>query len=371
MLKTSSTAPLPPLTAIPRDIACVSDYEAFAKPRMSEAAWAYFSGGAGNGSAIQRASQAFEEYLFLPRLLQDFTQAHTHTDVLGRRYPFPVFLAPVAYQKMAHPHGELASTLAASAMQTLSIISMQSSTAIEDIAQQAQAPLWFQWYPQQDKLASKRLLQRVEQAGYEAIVFTLDAPINGIRYQEQRVGFTVPSEAQAVNLSAFKDQLAHVGQPGSSPIFDSGILQHSLSWAGLQEFIAETSLPVLVKGILNPSDVELAIQAGAAGIVVSNHGGRILDALPAPITMLPKVVKAVDGRVPVLCDGGIRSGTQVAIALALGADAVMIGRPYIYGLTTAGAPGVAHVLHMLRTELEACMTLVGATCLQELKERLL
>ena len=354
---------------IPADIAAVNDYVAYAKAVMSPQAWAYFSGGVADEHLLQRNINAAQSYQIWPRVLHDFSEAHTRFTLSGtnQEYDFPIFLAPVAYQRLAHPDGELASALAAAAMQTPFIISMQASVDLKALVQQASGPQWLQWYWQSDEQGSQRLLEQAVALGIEAIVLTVDAPVNGVRNTEQRAQFSLPKGIEAVNLRGIKQSAAPIAQAGQSPLFGSGFLAKAPRWGEVTDFIAQCPLPVYIKGILHPADALHAVQAGAAGIIVSNHGGRVLDMMPTALQALPAVIQAVAGQVPVLMDGGIRRGTDVFIALALGAKAVLIGRPYIYALAVAGAAGVAHVLHLLRTELEVTMALAGCATLVDIR----
>lgn len=359
--------PLPPLSPIPAEIVSANDYLPYAKERMSSAAWAYFSGGSADESLLQRNLDAFKKHSIWPRSLASLKQGNTNTRILDATYPFPIFLAPVAYQRMAHPQGETASALAAAAMKTPFIISMQASCSLEDISVNAPGPQWLQWYWQTDKTKSEALLKRAVALGIQALVLTVDAPVNGIRNREQRAGFALPTGIDAVNLTGFERKEHSMGVPGTSPLFGSGFLDNTPDWNEVAAFVSQCPLPVFFKGIMHPDDARLAIQAGAKGIVVSNHGGRTLDAAPASLDALPGVYQAVAGQVPILLDGGIRRGSDIFIALASGADAVLIGRPYIYALAAAGAPGVAHILHILRTELEVCMALAGCRTLADIR----
>ncbi|MDO5666246.1 MAG: alpha-hydroxy acid oxidase [Alcaligenaceae bacterium] len=360
--------PLPPLSQIPSSIAAVDDYIPYAKERMSAQAWAYFSGGVADERLLSANQSAWQQFHVLPQLLTDFQGATTRFSLLGKEYEFPIFLAPIAYQTMAHPDGEFASALAAAAMQTPYIISMQSATPLAVLCEQAPGPKWLQWYWQEDKSASTRLLEEAFSLGVEAIVLTVDAPVNGVRNREQRAAFCLPTEVEAVLLREFKSQSRPLGGPGQSPLFGSEFLVSAPTWEMVAEFIRDCPLPVILKGVINPIDAEKAIEIGAAAIVVSNHGARVLDILPPTARVLSTVCEVVAGRIPVLVDGGIRRGSDVFVALALGATAVMIGRPYLYAMAAAGASGVAHVLHLLRTELEVAMTLTGCRNLEEIRE---
>lgn len=361
----------PLLTSIPPSIASLDDYVPYAKQRLSESAWSYFSGGAADGKALIRNKTSFDNYELLPRILNDIKHGDTKLNLLGNETPYPIILAPVAYQRMAHDDGELATVLAASAMQAPFVLSMQSSCDLQDVAQQSHSLIWFQWYKQFDQASSEQLLKKVESAGYQAIVLTVDAPVSGIRNQEQRSQFSLPPGVSAVNLNNFKQPSISGGAAGSSPVFGSGILNHAATWDDLSFLINSTNLPIILKGVLNSKDAEKAMSLGARGIIVSNHGGRTLDAITTPIRMLPQIRSAIGNDALILLDGGIRRGTDILIAIALGANAVLIGRPYIYALAAAGASGVAHVLHILRTELEVAMALCGCAKLSDVNSELL
>jgi 4-hydroxymandelate oxidase len=349
----------PPLTEIPGDIVCVSDYLPYARERMSASAWSYLDSGAGDEITLHENIQAFQRIKLLPDLMQSTRQASTQVSVLDCQLAYPLMLAPVAYQRLAHPDGELATVLGASAMQAGMVVSSQASTRLEDIAAQSQTLLWFQLYLQPALDATLALVRRAEAAGYKALVLTLDAPVNGVRNREQRAGFVLPDPIQAANLG--HPGVSATARPGARQALCGPLLAPTPTWERVSEVVKSTRLPVLAKGISHARDARRAVQAGCAGIIVSNHGGRVLDTMPATIDLLPGVVAAVEPGTPVLLDGGIRRGTDILKALALGARAVMVGRPYMYGLAAAGAIGVAHVLHILRTELEMAMVLTGRT----------
>ncbi|WP_330115015.1 alpha-hydroxy acid oxidase [Pseudomonas sp. JS3066] len=355
---------------IPADIAAVSDYEVFARERMTPSAWAYLSGGAADELTLADNQAAFQRVRLLNRVLGDLRGGHTRLQLCGLDLDYPILLAPVAYQKLAHADGELASALGASAMGAALVVSTQASVSLEDIARAAQTPLWFQLYIQPDREFTRELVWRAETVGYRALVVTVDAPVNGMRNREQRAAFALPDGVEAVNLRGMRSLPPSVAQPGSSPLFGSPLLASAPTWKDLEWLQSITRLPVLVKGVMNPLDAVRAVEHGVAGVVVSNHGGRTLDGLPATLDVLPAIAQAVQGRVPLLLDGGVRRGTDVFKALALGATAVMIGRPYVHGLATAGAAGVAHVLHLLRTELEVAMALTGCSTLTDINASL-
>jgi 4-hydroxymandelate oxidase len=333
--------PLPKLQQIPAGIAAVTDYEPFARERMSEQAWAYLAGAAADELTLADNRAAFDRLRLRSRVLTDLSGGNTRVRLFGQDFDHPIFLAPVAYQKLAHPEGEL-----------------------ELIASQAQTPLWFQLYIQPDRDFTAALIRRAESAGYQALVVTVDAPVSGVRNREQRAGFALPPGVEAVNLRGQQPLQAHADPAAGSLLLGGPLLAAAPGWADLAWLRQQTRLPILLKGIMSGADAERALTAGVDGLVVSNHGGRSLDGLPATIEVLPEVAAVVQGRVPVLLDGGIRRGTDVLKALALGADAVLVGRPYVFGLAAAGAVGVAHVLQILRAELEVAMALTGCADLQ-------
>jgi len=364
--------PLPPLSHIPADVVAVNDYEPLARERMSTAAWAFVAGGAGDELTLQDNLAAFTRLRLLPQVLTDHAEGTTALTLFGHPHPAPILLAPVAFQQLAHPEGEAASLLAASAMHTGMVISTQAGIALETLAAAAHAPLWFQLYIQPDRDFTAELVARAQAAGMQALVVTVDAPIHGARNREQRAGFALPAGVTPVNLAGMRELPPLSLHPGGPSLLQSDQVRHAPSWHDIRWLRTLTTLPMVLKGILTPTDALRALDAGADGLIVSNHGGRTLDTLPATLDVLPAIVDAVAGRIPVLLDGGIRRGTDVFKALALGARAVLIGRPFMYALAAAGAPGVAHVLHLLRTELEMAMIMTGCRTLAEIdRSRLL
>lgn len=364
------TYPLPALSQIPPEVVALTDYEPLARKHLGEEAWAYFAGGAADEITLQDNRVAFDRLKLLPRVLRDMKGGHTGIELLGQIFDHPIFLAPIAYHRMAHPEGELATVLGASALKAGMIVSTRASVPLEDIAAKAQTPLWFQLYMQADRDFTAGLIHRAEDAGYRALVVTVDAPLNGIRNRLQRSGFRMPPEVEAVNLHGMSPPDLRPRQAGENVAFGS-LLDVAPVWQDMEWLLAKTQLPVLIKGILSPHDAEQAVQMGFAGVIVSNHGGRILDTLPASIDALPYVTAQVAGRVPILMDGGIRRGTDILKAIALGAHAVLVGRPYLFGLSVGGAVGVAHVLNILRAEFEVAMGLTGCVTVNQIGPQVL
>ncbi|MEO5796297.1 MAG: alpha-hydroxy acid oxidase [Rhodoferax sp.] len=364
----------PSVETIPPGVVTLEDHARHAQTVLDANAWAYFSGGAGDEITVRANRCAWDGLQLYPRVLQPLAGGHTRVKLLGRTLAHPILLAPVAFQRMAHPDGELASAYAAAALGAGMVLSTQSSFAMEKVAAAAgndcaRGPFYFQLYLQYDRAVTLELVRRAEQAGFEALVLTVDAPTHGARDRERRAGFKLPPGVSAVHLAGLAPAPNVALQPGQSALFD-GLLAHAPTWDDVAWLQAHTRLPVLLKGILHPADARQAAALGLAGIIVSNHGGRTLDTTPATAAVLPRIKDAV-GALPVLVDGGIRRGTDVLKAMALGASAVLIGRPYVYGLANAGAVGVAHVLRLLRDELEIAMALCGCKTLDQASAALL
>lgn len=359
------------MEALPPGLINLADHEALARTRLDDSAWAYFSGGAADEITLRANRSAWDQLLLLPRVLRPLAGGHTRIELLGRPLSHPLLVAPMAYQRMAHPDGEVATAHAAASQEAGLVLSTQSSVALETVAQVADAyadrgPLWFQLYLQHDRGFTRQLVQRAEAAGYEALVLSVDAPTSGARDRERRAGFKLPAGVSAVNL-------AGLGPPCAGPdakLFER-VSAHGATWADVQWLQSVTRLPIVLKGVLHPQDARQAAALQVAALIVSNHGGRTLDTTPATAAVLPRIAQAVAGDLPLLLDGGIRRGTDVLKAIALGARAVLIGRPCVYGLANAGALGVAHVLRLLRDELEIAMALSGCATLDQVSPELL
>ncbi|GAA4221142.1 4-hydroxymandelate oxidase [Sagittula marina] len=341
------------------------DYAARAQAMMSDVNRAYFLSGAGAETTL-RANEADLAALTLrPRALRDLRGGHTQTTLLGRRLPHPILVAPFAYQSLLSPDGECATAQGAEAQQATMILSAQSSEPMQDVRASGAACRWFQLYWQATLDGTLTLANRAAEAGFEALVLTIDAPVNGIRDAEVRAGFHLPEGTRPVNLTGLPQPRFAPLTQGESMIFDR--IAHILPrWEDVAALCKASPLPILIKGVLCAEDARAAVAAGAAGVIVSNHGGRVLDGACSSISVLPEVVAAVGAELPVLMDGGLRRGADVFKALALGAQAVLVGRPVIHGLTVAGALGVSHVLRLLRDELEVAMALTGCRTLDEI-----
>ncbi len=320
----------------------VADFEALARAKLDDNAWEYIRGGAGDETTLRENVEAFTRWKLRPRVLSDVGAVDTRTTVLGTEVALPVLVAPVALQKLAHPDGEAATARAAAAAGT--IMCLSTSSTIRPAAVAAAAPgatRWFQVYVFNDRGVTQALIDEVCAHAYAALVLTVDTPILGRREGALRVGFHVPDEFEL-----------------AGDIF--GDLSPSVTWRDL-EWLAGHGLPVVLKGVLTAEDARLAVEHGAAAVVVSNHGGRQLDGVAASIDALPEVVEAVDGRVEVLLDGGVRRGVDVLRSLALGARAVLAGRAPIWGLAAAGEDGVRAVLDLLQKEVALGLMLLGCS----------
>ena len=337
----------------PEPLPSLYDYEAAAKRKLSVPAWEYFNGGSGDEITLRRNRSALDALQLKPRVLVDVTHIDTTRTLLGNHLEHPILLAPTSSHLLAHPDAEVATAQGAAAAHTILIASTNSNRSIEDICHAATGPVWFQLYVEDDRTHVQALVERAEAAGAKALVITVDNPLAYARNREARVA------AQAPTLP-FPNLGLSFGPGGRA------LSHRRLNWSDVPWIQSFARTPIILKGILNPDDADHAARLGVAAIVVSNHGGRVLDTEPATIEVLPAVVDRVARRIPVLFDGGIRRGTDVLKALGYGASAVLIGRPYLYGLAVAGADGIRDVVQILRTEFESAMALTGRTRLDDI-----
>lgn len=347
-----------PLTALPPDLLTAADYERLAPQFMDAATLAYINGGSGAEVTLRENRTAFDRHRLLPRLLRDCGGGSTALSLLGRPFRHPLLLAPVAFQQLAHADGERATAQAAAATDTGLVLSTLSSVTLEAVAAESAGEKWFQLYFQPERAATADLVRRAEAAGYSALMVTLDTPVQPASERAVRAGFVMPEHIRAANLTGYAAPPRRTLNAGDSRLFQ-GLMADAPGWKDLEWLLGQTRLPVLVKGVAHPEDAARMKALGVSGQVVSNHGGRALDGMPAALDLLPVIRWAVGPDYPLLLDGGVRSGRDAFIALALGANAVMIGRPQLHALAVAGALGVAHLLHLLREELELCMALAG------------
>jgi isopentenyl diphosphate isomerase/L-lactate dehydrogenase-like FMN-dependent dehydrogenase len=333
----------------------VWDYERAAAARLEGGAFGYFAGGANDEWTLRENRAAFSRWVLRPRVLVDVSKVTTATTVLGTEVSLPVLVAPTAFQRMAHPEGEAAMARGATAAGTVMTLSTIATATIEEVAAAApEGKRWFQLYWSPDRGIVRDFVGRAVAESYGAIVLTVDLPVSGRRERDLRTGFEIPAEVPVPAFVAHAEAAATVSPTQIGQVVNAGV-----TWRDLEWLRSLSSLPLVIKGLVTEEDAMLACEAGADGIVVSNHGGRQLDGASATLDALPEVVEAVAGRAEVLMDGGIRRGTDVVKALALGARAVLAGRAPLWGLAVDGADGVQRVLELLRAEIELALTLCG------------
>lgn len=329
-----------------------------AQTKLPANVWHYLQSDAGLGTQLQINEAGWQANKLIPRPLNALHNPNTVCEMFGEQWAHPIMLAPVAYQKLFHADGEIGTAVACNAQQGQMMVSSLASQPVADIVQQAQQPLWFQLYWQGDRAQTEVLLQKALDAGVSAIVFTVDAPV-------KQALIDLPKGIAAVNLA--QPLVMQPLQPGQSQVFD-GWMTQAPTWDDVAWLRQQVKLPLLIKGLMHVDDVKRAVTLGCEGVVVSNHGGRVLDSTPSVAAVLPEIVKAVDGQCKIMVDSGIRSGQDVFKALAMGADAACIGRPYIWGLAAEGAMGVAKVIRTLRDELEMTMALTGVSNLADIRQ---
>jgi 4-hydroxymandelate oxidase len=331
----------------------VADYERLASEVLDAGPHGYFSGGAGDEWTLRENVEAFRRWQLRPRVLVDVAETSTATTALGSDLSLPVIVAPVAFQRLAHENGEPGMARAAAAAGTIMCLSTLATARPSEVAAAAPgAPRWFQLYRFRDRGITDALLAEAVESGFEAIVLTVDAPIPGRRERDLRSGFSVPPELVPSLAATGSERPASVAKV-------LGLVDPAVTWGDLESLTGTCRLPVLLKGVLTAEDARLAVEHGAAGVIVSNHGGRQLDPVSASVEALPEVVEAVAERAEVFMDGGVRRGTDVLVALALGARAVLVGRPLVWGLAVGGEGGARRVLEILRDELALALALCG------------
>ena len=339
------------------DFLALADFELAARKRMTHAVYEYVAGGAGDEISLRANETAFDKIFLLPRVLRRVTPVDPGTTLFGKKLSSPILLAPVAYQGLMHPEGELATVRGAGAVGAPFVVSTNTTIAIEDLAAAAKAPLWFQLYLQHDRGFTQELIQRVETAGCEALCVTVDTPVLGVRLRQLRAQFRLPPETKLPHSYDRRANSIRVSDPE---------VYSNVTWQDIDWLRSITKMKLLLKGVLHAEDAEQALQHQVDGIIVSNHGARNLDSAVPTIEALPRIAERVGERVPILVDGGVRRGTDVVKSLARGATAVLIGRSYAYALSVGGAEGVAHCLRLLRAEFEYALALVGAASIADL-----
>lgn len=374
--RTPPTAPqgLSSRQSLPAGLHAAADYEALAEAALPPALWAYLAGGSGSDATVAANRAAFAATALWPRVLRELRHGHTRLTLPGLApSPHPFLLAPVAHQGLVHTGAENATAQGAAAADAPMLLSTLSSQPLEAVAQHSRAGggrLWFQLYGQPDRAVTLDLVRRAEAAGCEALVFTLDAPVQAPSQRALRAGFRWPAERTAPTLAAYPPVPAPSPLAGDSAVFQ-GWMAQAPGWADWDAVRAATRLPLWAKGVLHPEDARALRSRGADGLIVSNHGGRALDGAPASLTVLPAVRQAVGRELPLLLDSGVRSGADAFKALALGANGVLVGRLQLYALAVAGALGVAHLVKLLREELELTMALTGCATLADISPQAL
>lgn len=357
-------------TSLP--MADVMQFEPLARKVLSQMAYDYVRSGGGDEISMRENRAGFERLQLEPSVLVDVSEIDTRVNLFGGELESPILLAPVAYHRLYHTEGEIGTARGASAAGAGFVISTFTTTAIDEIARNTQRPIWFQLYVQRDREFTKDMVQRAVAEGCKAVCVTVDTPVLGNRYGQ--LSFGLPKGMECVHLRGLtlsaavfgkEPQAAQGHKTQRSNIYDP-LFDPSFNWNDLEWLRSVAGVPVILKGVLSAEDGRLAVSCGADGVIVSNHGGRNLDMVPATIDALPRVVEAVAGRIPVMLDSGIRRGTDVLMALALGAKAVFIGRPYVYGLAAGGAQGVERVILILRDEFERAMALTGRRSIAEI-----
>ncbi|KAL6546370.1 Lactoylglutathione lyase [Orobanche minor] len=344
----------------------VMEYEAIARDKLPKMVYDYYASGAEDQWTLQENRHAFSRILFHPRILVDVSNVDITTTILDYKISMPIMVAPTAMQKMAHPEGELATARGASSAGTIMTLSSWGTCSVEEVASTGPGVRFFQLYVLKDRNVVRQLVRRAEEAGFKAIALTVDTPRLGRREADIKNRFALPPNLTLKNFEGL--DLGTIDRTNDSGLasYVADQVDRSLNWKDVKWLQTITKLPILVKGVLTAEDANLAVQAGVAGIIVSNHGARQLDYVPATIMALEEVVKAAQGILPVFLDGGIRRGTDVFKALALGASGVFIGRPVVFALAADGEAGVRKVLQMLRDEFELTMALSGCRSIKEI-----
>lgn len=336
------------------------ELEQLAKENLPQAAYDYFRSGAWDEVTLRENRDAFERIRVHYRVLVDVSRRDLSTHLLGQKVSMPVLIAPTAFHRLAHPDGEIATVRAAGSAGTIMVLSSLSNTTVEDVVATATGPVWFQLYINKDREFTQELVARVKRAGCKALMLTVDTPEWGRRERDARNCFHLPEGLCAINLIPSNDRGEIIGQSGAGmgQAF-TWMIDASVTWKDVDWLCSLTDLPVIIKGVCRADDATEALEHGVRGIVVSNHGGRQMDTAPATIEVLPAIADAVGGKVPLLLDGGVRRGLDILKALALGASAVQVGRPVLWGLATGGQAGVERALEILRQELDLAMALAG------------
>jgi 4-hydroxymandelate oxidase len=348
----------------------LDDFEAAALTALPKSAFEYLAGGSGYDVTLRRNRSAFDNVEILPRILTDVSSLTTKVFFFGREHRFPVLMAPTAFHRLFHLNGEAETIRGVNQTGTTLVASSFSTTSFEDMQAASTRPLWFQVYVHPDRGFTRELVERVVAAGAEAICVTVDLPTNAARDREARAGFEVPPGMSRVNLERLSANAAHALHSSENGLYNS-VRAANVTWSDIEKLRSYLRIPLLLKGVLRAQDAITAQKVGCEGVIVSNHGGRALDGVPATFRVLPEIADHVGDTLVVMCDGGIRRGTDVLKALASGAQAVFIGRPYLYGLAVDGASGVTRVIEILYAEFAMAMGLSGCASIAEINATLL
>lgn len=349
----------------------ISDFEILAKEKLDKNAYDYYSSGADDEITLKENCEAFKRIFLRYRVLIDVSKRDMSAVVLGNKISMPVIIAPTAFQRMANPNGESATAKAAGKAGTIMILSTLSNTSVEEVVEASSGPVWFQLYVFRDREVTKELIRKAEAAGVKALVITVDAPMLGKRERDVRNKFDLPPGLEISNLTFVSKEKLIVNNDSGLAGYVKENLDPSLNWKDIDWLRSVTTLPIILKGIACKEDALLAVDHKVDGIVVSNHGGRQLDTCSATIDVLQKIADAVNGNTEILMDGGIRRGTDILKAVALGAKAVLTGRPVLWGLSYNGEDGVTDVLNILRKEFDLAMALSGCTKLSDITRELI
>lgn len=351
----------------------VREYHVLAKAKLPKMMYDYYASGADDEQTLEDNESGFRRLRFRPRVLIDVSAHDLAVNVLGVNISFPLIVAPTAMQRMAHPEGEVATSRAVANAGTIMTLSSWSTTALEDVAAAAPgAPRWFQLYVYKDREKVQQLVRRAEAAGYLAIALTVDTPRLGRREADIKNQFSLPNHLTMANFAdvSSKERTMEGSSGSGLASYVASLIDRSLSWKDIKWLQGITRLPIIVKGVVTAADAKIAVQMGCGGIIVSNHGARQLDGVVSTIDALEEVVEAVQGRIPVFVDSGVRRGTDILKALALGATAALVGRPVVWGLTVGGQQGIEHVLQMLKDEFELAMSLCGCVSVSDIKREM-
>ncbi len=350
----------------------LSEYEELAKSVLDKAAYDYYRSGANDEITLAENLQAYKRVQLYPKVLVDVEKRDLTTSVLGQEISMPIMIAPTAFHKMACTLGEIATAQAAEANETLMVLSSLSNTSPEEVAGSTKGPLWFQLYIYKDRTLTKSVIQRVEELGYKALCITVDAPLLGRRERDVRNRFSLPDGLRIATVGDYLEKsMAENSKTSSLNVYFESLLDQSITWKDIEWIRSITKLPIIIKGVHRPDDAIKAIEHGIDGIVVSNHGARQLDTVPATIDLLPSISNAVNDNLEIFLDGGIRRGTDVIKAIALGARAVLIGRPILWGLAVDGSKGASSVLRLIRDETDLAMALCGISRISEANKDLI